>query len=61
MRSNFLKYKIEGNPFPVLMCDLQPGERLFNTTITGPGKVWLQSMPVSKLAANIIPFVSSGS
>lgn len=27
------------------------GEGLFNTVVTGPGKVTLQSMPVSKLSA----------
>ncbi len=26
------------------------GEGLFNTKVTGPGKVWVQSMPISKLA-----------
>lgn len=25
------------------------GEGLFNTRVTGPGKVWIQSMPISKL------------
>ena len=29
------------------------GEGLFNTVITGPGHIWLQSMPVSKLAASL--------
>ena len=27
------------------------GEGLFNTKVTGPGKVWIQSMPISKLAS----------
>ena len=26
------------------------GEGLFNTVVTGPGKVWLQTMPVNSLA-----------
>lgn len=26
------------------------GEGLFNTKVTGPGKVWIQSMPITKLA-----------
>jgi uncharacterized protein (TIGR00266 family) len=30
------------------------GEGLFLTTVTGPGKVWLQSMPFSKLADKIL-------
>ena len=29
------------------------GEGLFNTVITGPGKVWLQTMPASSLAMNL--------
>ena len=37
------------------------GEGLFNTLVTGPGKVWLQTMPKNVIAAAIAPFVSSGS
>lgn len=33
------------------------GEGLFLTTLTGPGKVWIQTMPISKLAEAIIPFI----
>lgn len=33
------------------------GEGLFNTVITGPGRVWLQSMPVAQLAGVIRPFI----
>ena len=33
------------------------GEGLFFTTLTGPGKVWVQTMPLSKLAAALIPFL----
>ncbi len=33
------------------------GEGLFLTTITGPGHVWLQSMPIENVARNIIPFL----
>lgn len=32
-------------------------EGLFLTTIEGPGKVWIQSMPASSLAAEILPFI----
>ena len=35
------------------------GEGLFNTVITGPGKVYLQSMPISSLAQSIIPYIPS--
>ncbi len=33
------------------------GEGIFNTIITGPGKITLQSMPVSNVAASIRPFI----
>ena len=35
------------------------GEGLFNTVITGPGKVWLQSMPVSNMAATLSNYIVS--
>lgn len=34
------------------------GEGLFLTTLTGPGTVWLQTMPISKLAGSIYPYLS---
>lgn len=36
------------------------GEGLFNTVLTGPGRIWLQSMPVAQLAGAIRPFIPSG-
>ena len=33
------------------------GEGLFLATVTGPGKVWLQRMPLSNLAASISRFL----
>lgn len=36
------------------------GEGLFNTVLTGPGKVYLQSMPVSQLAGSIRPYIPTG-
>ena len=33
------------------------GEGLFDTVITGPGKVHLQTMTISKLAKLLIPFL----
>jgi len=35
------------------------GEGLFLTTLKGPGKIWLQSMPIGNLASRIIPFIPS--
>ena len=36
------------------------GEGLFNTVVTGPGRVYLQSMPISNVAATIRPFIPTG-
>ena len=36
------------------------GEGIFNTVVTGPGKIWLQSMPVAQLAGAIRPFIPTG-
>ena len=33
------------------------GEGLFFATLTGPGRVWLQTMPLSKLVDAIIPYI----
>ena len=35
------------------------GEGLFNTVITGPGRVFLQSHPISTVAAAIRPFITT--
>lgn len=36
------------------------GEGLFFATLTGPGKVWIQSLPISRLASRIISYGGSG-
>ena len=36
------------------------GEGLFNTLLTGPGKVWLQTMPISGVAAALRPYFPTG-
>lgn len=33
------------------------GEGLFNTVITGPGHIWLQTMPISSVANTLIPYM----
>ena len=33
------------------------GEGLFNTVITGPGHVWLQTMPISNVAGALLPYL----
>ena len=35
------------------------GEGLFNTKVIGPGRVWIQTMPVAALAQSIIPYIPS--
>ena len=37
------------------------GESFFNTVVTGPGKVYIQSMPISKLAEAITPYIPHSS
>ncbi len=32
------------------------GEGLFNTVVTGPGRIWLQTMPISSFAQALQPF-----
>ena len=36
------------------------GEGLFNTIITGPGRIWLQTMPASNVAGALIPYLPTG-
>lgn len=36
------------------------GEGFFNTVLTGPGKIWLQTMPISSVAMSIRPYIPSG-
>ncbi len=42
---------------PGLKNALFGGEGLFNTVITGPGHVWLQTMPVPQLAGSLVPYL----
>lgn len=37
------------------------GEGVFNTILTGPGKVWLQTMPISNVAGVLSPYFPSSS
>ena len=36
------------------------GEGIFNTVLTGPGRVWLQTMPIYNVANAIRPYIPSG-
>lgn len=35
------------------------GEGLFNTKVTGPGRIWIQTMPISSLASSISRYIPS--
>lgn len=35
------------------------GEGIFNTRVTGPGRVLIQSMPISQMAASLNPFLGT--
>ena len=37
------------------------GEGIFNTVLTGPGRIWLQTMPISNVANAIRPYIPTGS
>ena len=36
------------------------GEGIFNTVLTGPGRIWLQTMPIANVANAIRPFIPTG-
>ena len=36
------------------------GEGLFHTVLTGPGKIWLQTMPIVNVAKSIRPYIPTG-
>ena len=48
---------IEIQQVPGLKNKFLGGEGLFNTVVTGPGRVWLQTMPVSNVAELILKFM----
>lgn len=45
---------------PGLKNKLLGGEGFFNTIVSGPGKVWIQTMPINKVAGAVEPFISTG-
>ena len=48
---------IEIKTVPGIKNMLFGGEGLFNTVVTGPGRVWLQTMPVPQLAGAVQPYI----
>lgn len=53
--------QMEIRQVPGLKNKLFGGEGLFNTVLTGPGRIWLQTMPVSGVAAAILPYIPTRS
>lgn len=45
---------------PGLKNKLFGGEGLFNTVISGPGKIWIQTMPINKVAGALAMCLPSG-
>ena len=50
---------IEIQKVPGVKNMLFGGEGVFNTVITGPGRVLLQSMPIGQMAGTLIPYLPS--
>ncbi len=48
-------HQVEG-----LKNKLLGGEGFFHTRLTGPGKVWIQTMPISTVASALVGFMPSG-
>ena len=55
-----LGVSIDIQSVPGLKIKLLGGEGLFNTVLTGPGRIWLQTMPLPNVAAALIPFIPTG-
>ncbi|MFI3325897.1 MAG: TIGR00266 family protein [Clostridia bacterium] len=49
--------KMDVQTVPGVKNMLFGGEGIFNTVVTGPGKIILQTLPVSGLAASLVPFL----
>ncbi len=52
--------KMEIQTVPGLKNKLLGGEGFFNTVVSGPGKVWIQTMPINKVAGAIRPYIPTG-
>ena len=52
--------QMEIQQVPGMKNKLLGGEGLFNTVLTGPGRIWLQTMPICNVAASIRPYIPTG-
>jgi len=48
------------NKVPGIKNMMFGGEGIFNTVISGPGRIWIQSMPICQVATAIAPYVYTG-
>ena len=55
-----ISVSIDIRSVPGMKNKLLGGEGLFNTVLTGPGRIWLQTMPLPNVAAAIIPYIPTG-
>ena len=55
-----LGVQMEIRQVPGMKNMLLGGEGIFNTVLTGPGRVWLQTMPISNVAMSIRPYIPTG-
>ena len=51
--------KMDVQTVPGIKNAIFGGEGIFNTVITGPGHLWLQTMPVPQLAGALVPYLPS--
>ena len=52
--------KMEIQQVAGLKNKLLGGEGFFNTVVSGPGKVWIQTMPINKVAGAVRPYMPTG-
>ena len=52
--------QMEIRQVPGMKNMLLGGEGIFNIVLTGPGRVWLQTMPISNVAMSIRPYIPTG-
>lgn len=48
--------QVEVRTVPGVKNMLLGGEGVFNTVVSGPGKIWLQSMPIAQMANTLRPY-----
>ena len=52
--------KVQRGTVPGAKNMLFGGEGIFHTVLTGPGRVWLQTMPIYNVANAIRPYIPTG-